>query len=666
MLRRLMIANRGEIVSRIARTARGMGIATVGVYSEPDRNAVHVGAVDLACALGGASPVESYLRGDAIIAAALRTGCDAVHPGYGFLAENADFARAVNAAGLTWVGPSPEQIALLGDKVAAKLLAIDAGVPTAPVIEVTADLDHHSLHYPLLVKAVAGGGGRGMRTVRDAADLDDAITAASREAQSAFGDGRVFLETYIERGRHVEVQIMGDAYGTIVHFGERECSIQRRNQKVVEEAPSPGITEDVRAQLHAGALALAKHVGYQNAGTVEFMVGETVDGTPTIAFLEVNTRLQVEHRVTEAVTGHDLVELQLRIAAGEPLGLTQDAITVSGHAVEVRLVAEDPADGWLPSTGMVTDFTCGTPLDSAVCAGSVLSADYDSLLANVVAHAPTRARAVCDLRGILQGLRVAGVRTNRDLLIALLAEPDFLAGRATTRYLEHHPDLAVAGVVADDDRTAHLLAVIFADEQRNRAADRVTGFAPSGWRNLRTAGQRRTWLLAGEPHQVEYVIDGDRAQARIGHWPVPGPDGALAEDGRRLLGVRLLARGSEHQVVEIDGLRYDVAVAFHGDAAVSRSNAGTITWVSAARFADHEADLAGRGPVSPLPGRVIAVHVEPGDVVADGMVLLVIEAMKMEHTITAHSDAVVTEVRFAVGDRVDAGELLVVLDAPPR
>jgi propionyl-CoA carboxylase alpha chain len=328
MLRRLMIANRGEIVSRIARTARGMGIATVGVYSEPDRNAVHVGAVDLACALGGASPVESYLRGDAIIAAALRTGCDAVHPGYGFLAENADFARAVNAAGLTWVGPSPEQIALLGDKVAAKLLAIDAGVPTAPVIEVTADLDHHSLHYPLLVKAVAGGGGRGMRTVRDAADLDDAITAASREAQSAFGDGRVFLETYIECGRHVEVQIMGDADGTIVHFGERECSIQRRNQKVVQEAPSPGITEDVRAQLHAGALALAKHVGYQNAGTVEFMVGETVDGTPTIAFLEVNTRLQVEHRVTEAVTGHDLVELQLRIAAGEPLGLTQDAITV--------------------------------------------------------------------------------------------------------------------------------------------------------------------------------------------------------------------------------------------------------------------------------------------------------------------------------------------------
>jgi propionyl-CoA carboxylase alpha chain len=665
MIQRLMIANRGEIVSRIARTARRMGIATVGVYSEPDRNAVHVDAVDVACALGGAAPAESYLRGDAIVTAALATGCDALHPGYGFLAENAAFAAAIIDAGLTWVGPLPEQIALLGDKVAAKRLAIDAGVPTTPIIEVTADLDHRSFHFPLLVKAAAGGGGRGMRIVREPIELEAAIGAASREAQSAFGDGTVFLEAYIERGRHVEVQIMGDAHGTIVHFGERECSIQRRNQKIVEEAPSPGVTDDVRAQLHAGALALAKQVGYQSAGTVEFMVGEADDGAPLIAFLEVNTRLQVEHRVTEAVTGHDLVELQLRVAAGEPLGLTQDAIAVSGHAIEVRLVAEDPAAGWLPSTGTVTEFVCEMPLDSAVVAGSAVSADYDSLLANIVAHAPTRSHAASQLRDVLRDLRIAGVRTDRELLIALLAEPDFLAGDTTTRYLDEHAELARAGAVAGDDLTAHLLAVAFADEQRNRAADGVTGFAPSGWRNLRTVGQRRSWLTEGAPHHVEYVIEGDRAQARVGPWPLPGPDGALELDARQVLGVRLLARSHERQVVEVDGVRHAIDVAFHGDGAVSRSHAGTVTWVRPPRFADHEAELAGSGPVCPLPGTVIAVHVEPGARVADGTVLMVIEAMKMEHTITAHADAVVTEVRFGAGDRVDAGDLLVVLEAPP-
>ena len=664
MIRRLMIANRGEIVSRIARTARRMGIATVGLYSETDRNAVHLDAVDLACALGGAAPGESYLRGDAIVSAALATRCDALHPGYGFLSENSTFAAAVIDAGLTWVGPLPEQIALLGDKVAAKRLAIDAGVATTPIIEVTRDLDHRTLQYPLLVKAAAGGGGRGMRIVREAGQLQSAIDAASREAHSAFGDGTVFLEAYIERGRHVEVQLIGDAHGTIVHFGERECSIQRRNQKIVEEAPSPGITADVRAQLHAGALALAKQVGYQSAGTVEFMVAEADDGAPLIALLEVNTRLQVEHRVTEAVTGHDLVELQLRVAAGEPLGLTQDAITMAGHAIEVRLVAEDPSSGWLPSTGTVTEFVCGTPVDSAVVAGSVVSSDYDSLLANIVAHAPTRSGAASRLRELLAEIRIAGVRTDRELLMALLAEDDFLAGCTTTRYLEEHPELAHAGAVAGGDLTAHVLAVVVADQQRNRAADGVTGFAPSGWRNLRTVGQRRTWLTGGVPHHVEYVVDGDRVAARVGEWPLPGPDGALPPDTRQVLDVRLLVRGGGRQVIEIDRVRHAIDVVCHGDGVVSSSPAGAVTWERPLRFADHEAELAGSGPVCPLPGTVIAVQVEPGTRVADGTVLMVIEAMKMEHTITAHADAVVTEVRFGVGDRVDAGELLVVLEAP--
>ncbi|MGA1051134.1 MAG: biotin carboxylase N-terminal domain-containing protein, partial [Ilumatobacteraceae bacterium] len=349
---RLLIANRGEIAVRIARTARRMGITTVGVYSEPDRDALHTDAVDIAIALGGATPAESYLRSEALVEAAVSTGCDAVHPGYGFLAENAAFAEAVAEAGLIWVGPTPEQIRLLGDKVAAKRAAVEAGVPTTPIVEVVAGSVPTDLDMPVLVKAAAGGGGRGMRIVRSAAELAEAIGAASREAASAFGDGTVFIEPYLERGRHIEVQIMGDAHGEVVHFHERDCSVQRRNQKVVEEAPAPGLDATVRAKLHDGALALARHVGYRNAGTVEFLVGD--DGV--ITFLEVNTRLQVEHPVTEAITGFDLVELQLRVAAGEPLPIRQDDVVVDGHAIEVRLVAEDPAADWIPSVGTLTRF----------------------------------------------------------------------------------------------------------------------------------------------------------------------------------------------------------------------------------------------------------------------------------------------------------------------
>jgi propionyl-CoA carboxylase alpha chain len=358
---RLLIANRGEIAVRIARTAHRLGISTVGVYSEPDANALHVDTVDVAIALGGSTPAESYLRGDAIIAAAVATGADAVHPGYGFLAENAAFAQAVIDAGLVWVGPTPQQVTLLGDKVAAKRAALEAGVPTTSMIDVVDGrvADGAEVTYPALVKAAAGGGGRGMRVVRSSDELDDAVEAASREALAAFGDGAVFIEPYLERGRHVEVQVFGDRHGNVVHLGERECSIQRRNQKIVEESPSAGISDDVRTTLCEGAVALARHVGYEGAGTVEFMVGADRDGGSTITFLEVNTRLQVEHPVTEAVTGLDLVELQLRVAAGEALPITQDDVVISGHAIEVRVVAEDPAAGWMPSTGRIGRFSIG-------------------------------------------------------------------------------------------------------------------------------------------------------------------------------------------------------------------------------------------------------------------------------------------------------------------
>ena len=663
---RLLIANRGEIACRIARTAHGMGISTVGVYSEPDRNALHVDSVDIAVALGGSTPVESYLRGEAIIQAALDTGATAIHPGYGFLAENAEFAQSVIDAGLTWIGPTPEQIRLLGDKVAAKRAAIEAGVPTTEIVDAAPGSVPDGLAMPVLVKAAAGGGGRGMRVVREQAELAAAVEAASREAASAFGDGTVFIEPYIERGRHVEVQILGDAHGNVVHLGERECSIQRRNQKVVEEAPSPGITDEVRARLHEGALALARHIGYLGAGTVEFMVGEAADGTPTITFLEVNTRLQVEHPVTEAITGIDLVEMQIGVANGHALPFSQDDITFTGHAIEVRLVAEDPGAGWLPSTGTVSEFEIpgDVRVDTGIRAGSEVSSDYDSLLAKVIAHHADRGVAALRIARALRSARISGVRTNANTLAAIMAEPHFRAGNTPTAYLDEHPNVLADQGPVGDDRLALLCGAVFADEQRNRAADRVTGFAPSGWRNLRTHGQRRTWLLDDEPHQIEYVVNGASAEVRVGPWPEPQPDGSLRDDERRLATVRLLQRTPERQVIELDGVRHAIDVSVDDELARTSSPAGSITWIRPVQWVDHDADEAGSGPVCPLPGTVIAVHVEAGQSVVDGQLLMVVEAMKMEHKITAHGAHVVAAVHFAVGDRVDTGDLLVGLAAP--
>ncbi len=674
MIRRLLIANRGEIAVRIARTAHRMGIGTVGVYAQPDADALHVDVVDLAVALGGSTPAESYLRADALIQAALDTGCDAVHPGYGFLAERADVARMVVDAGLVWVGPTPEQISLLGDKIAAKRAAVAAGVPTTEAVEVRPGHIPDGLAMPALVKAAAGGGGRGMRIVRSPELLADAVGAAAREAEAAFGDGTVFVEPFIERGRHVEVQILGDAHGTVIHLGERECSIQRRNQKVLEEAPSAGITPEVRTALCDGALALARHVGYHGAGTVEFMVGD--DGT--ISFLEVNTRLQVEHPVTEAVTGLDLVELQLRVAAGEPLPITQDDVRIHGHAIEVRIVAEDPATGWLPATGTLTRFDL-TPrgagrgsvapvrVDTGFRAGSVVSADYDSLLAKVVAHAPTRTEAASVLARALRAAVVTGVRTNAEAMAALLAEDDFLAARTPTAYLDEHPDVAVATGPTGDDRIAHLLAAAVADERAARAADPHWGFAPSGWRNLRTLGQRSTWVDGrGNDLDVELqALDADRYRILVGPVPAPTEDGSLAEDTRRVAEIRVAIRGSGARLgvgIELEGVRRHLAVERDGDETHVSGPAGRTTWRLAPRFQDHDAVSAGGGPVSPLPGTVLSVHVEEGDEVTDGQLLVVVEAMKMEHKITAPGAGTVTEVKVAAGQRVDAGDVLVLLD----
>ncbi len=666
---RLLIANRGEIAVRIARTASRLGIETVGVYSGTDTTALHVRAVDRAVALGGASPATSYLRADAVLAAAIEHGCDAVHPGYGFLAENAAFARSVVDAGLVWVGPTPEQIELLGDKIAAKAVAVRAGVPTTAVITVDDDPGPDrtapaGVTYPALVKAAAGGGGRGMRIVTTPDELPDAIDAARREALAAFGDDTVFIEPYVQHGRHVEVQIVGDVDGAVVHLGDRDCSVQRRNQKVIEEAPAPDLPDDVRQRLRDGAVALAREVGYVGAGTVEFLVGDD-----TITFLEVNARLQVEHPVTEAITGIDLVEWQLLVAQGAPLPLTQDQIELSGHAIEVRLVAEDPAAGWLPSTGRIEVFDVPDDVrcDAGVGVGSIVGTDYDSLLAKVIAHAPDRRGAARRLASALRRTVVVGPRTDLAATVAILGEPDFLDGAPTTGYLDEHPAVVDAVVPTGEDRVASLVAAVLEVESQDRAADRRWGFAPSGWRNLRVQGQRTAWIddATGDRHDVEIVLeahsDGTVATVRLGPPPAVTEDGSLEADDRRLLEVRRHRLDATTTLLDLDGVTSTWDVRRVGEVVVAASSSGAAGWRPLPRFVDHDTSGLGSGPVAPLPGTVVSVHVAIGDDVAEGQALVVVEAMKMEHTVRSAEAGTVTEIRHAAGDRVDAGDLLVVI-----
>ena len=694
-MRRLLIANRGEIAARIAHTARYMGIETVGVYSEPDRKASHVDHMDRVFALGtldGASDqhagpasgdasgatIGSYTDVDKLIEIALRSGADAIHPGYGFLAENAAAAQRFIDAGLIWVGPTPANIALLGDKLAAKNAAIEAGVPTTRSVRVTPDELPDDLTAPVLVKAAAGGGGRGMRVVHDLAELSEAVASASREAAANFGDPTVFVEPYIERGRHVEVQIFGDAHGNVVHLGERECSIQRRNQKVIEESPSPGIDDETRQALLAGAVALGRAVGYQNAGTVEFIVG--VDGT--ITFLEVNTRLQVEHRVTEMVTLVDLVRWQIEVARGEPLPLEQDEIEIYGHGIELRVVAENPAAGWMPSTGTIRVLNLPTAgVDTALRAGSSVSVHYDSLIAKIYASGDDRNEAIGDLRSALAQTLIDGVETNLAMLGAVLEEPDFLAGKTLTSYLDDHPEVSQALPADSETRDALLIGAALARRANDRAVDGALGFAPANWRNLRTQGERSTWN-SGDIVQMVEIMPGaanplspfgssgssgssgpDDAHDRValGPWPAPLDSGALGVDERIWRDVVSFWDG-DTLIVIVDGRRWAMTVAVDGRRVLVRSRTGSMTWVRTPDFVQPEVSLGGGGPICPLPGTVLSVDVTEGDTVEADQVLMVVEAMKMEHRITAAAPSMVTEVHFAVGDRVDSGDLLVSLE----
>ncbi|WP_405679670.1 ATP-grasp domain-containing protein [Streptomyces sp. NBC_00868] len=628
----VLVANRGEIAVRVFRTAQALGLATVAVHSDPDADALHVRTADAAVRLPGAAPADTYLRGDLIIKAALAAGADAVHPGYGFLSENARFAREVQAAGLTWIGPPPEAIEAMASKTRAKELMRAAGVPLLdpvdPATATTADL-------PLLLKAAAGGGGRGMRVVRDLDALKEELEAASAEARSAFGDGEVFAEPYVERGRHVEVQILADAHGTVWALGTRDCSLQRRHQKVIEEAPAPGLPDRLRESLHEAAVAAARAVSYRGAGTVEFLV--TADGRPY--FLEMNTRLQVEHPVTEAVFGLDLVALQLRVAEGAALPLTPPPPT--GHAVEARLYAEDPAQDWRPQTGVL--HTLAVPgevrVDTGFTDGDTVGIHYDPMLAKVVAHAPTRAEAVRALAHALAGARIHGLTTNRELLVRSLRHPEFTAGQLDTGFYERH-----LTALTEEAPDATLSALAAALAQAAPAPDAPLTARLGGWRNVRSQPQTRRYTAAGTA-ATEYTVR---------YHPVDHP------------GVRVLAASPTLVTLEVEGIRRVFHVKQNsnkGEVYVDSTLCGSHTLTVVPRFTDPQDRTEPGSLLAPMPGTVVrlAEGLAPGSPVTAGQPLLWLEAMKMEHRILAPASGTLTALHAATGQQVEFGALLAVV-----
>jgi 3-methylcrotonyl-CoA carboxylase alpha subunit len=640
MIRRLLIANRGEIAVRIARAAREAGIVPLGIYSEADADAVHTRAMDDAVCIGPAPATESYLDVARVLAAARELRADALHPGYGFLSERAPFAEAVRAAGLTFVGPTPEAIAAMGDKTEAKRRARAEGVPVVPGY----DGDDQSLAalreqadaigLPLLVKASAGGGGRGMRVVDDLARFDDALAAAKREALAAFGDDRVLLERYVARPRHIEFQILADTHGTTIHLGERECSIQRRHQKIVEEAPSVAVDAALRERMGAAAVRVARAVGYTNAGTVEFLLDE--DGA--FYFLEMNARLQVEHPVTELAYGIDLVRLQFAIANGERLPLAQSDVRPSTCAIEVRVNAEDPERDYMPASGTITRFerpaSVDVRLDSGVETGSEVSIYYDSMLAKLIAYGPDRATAIDRLTHALDGFRIEGVRTNLPLLRAIARDEAFRAGDTTTAFLtERGAALAAASAVETDDAALLAIAALLEDGRAWRVGD--VGIP------IRLAGSRRTVAVnASRTADGGWRVRGDldlelRTERRGSHVVVHA-------SGRRLAGD--VAASDDELTVRCEG-RLDVFRPTPPPSLETSGGSGAGGGVGAI--------------VSPMPGKIVTVAVNAGDAVAERDLLVVLEAMKMEHRIEAPHDGVVKSVSVAAGALVAGGATLV-------
>ncbi len=645
---KLLVANRGEIARRICRTAQDMGIATVAIYADGDANAPYVREADMAIALNGRSSVETYLDVGKVMAACETSGADAVHPGYGFLSENTAFADAVASRGITWVGPSANAISQMGDKLAAKALMLEADVPTLPAKELNPGDDAAAaakeIGYPVLIKASAGGGGRGMRVVETADELTDAVEAARREAAAYFGDETVFLERWLSPSRHVEIQILGDNYGNLVHLFERECSIQRRHQKIIEEAPSPAVDEALRARMGEAALKVAKTIGYSSAGTVEFLL----DGQD-FWFLEVNTRLQVEHPVTEAITGLDLVREQIRIAEGEELGYGQDDLAIDGHAIEARLYAEDPANDFLPAPGVVMAWepSGNARFDSGIESGSEVSAEFDPLIAKVIAHAPSRREAAAKLARALETTRIQGITHNRDFLVATLRTPEFIAGDTTTDFIERVAPARSRTPTPAEQMDAAIAVVMHAQHER-RARAKVLSHIPSGWRNSIMPPERAVFSVGEAEFAVEY-----RAQ-RDGTFKV--------NVGECNCTVALFGVGNGNVDLAIDDRRIGMSVAAQRDRWLVHGPNGDIELTELPRFPALEAEEFTGGLFAPMPGKILATQVAVGDEVVAGQLLVILEAMKMEHRITAPVDGKVTQVNVAEGDQVANGEMLVVLE----
>jgi acyl-CoA carboxylase subunit alpha len=655
-INKILVANRGEIARRIMRTCRAMGIATVAVFSEADRDALFVQEADEAVPLGGRRPSESYLRIDAVLDAARKTASDAIHPGYGFLAENAAFARSCQESGVRFVGPPADVISAMGSKIEAKRRMLAAEVPVLPSIEIShqpADQvlrQAESWGWPLIIKASAGGGGRGMRVVGAKAEFAPLLEVARQESHAAFGDAGLFVEPYVEAARHVEIQILGDTNGDVVHLFERECSIQRRHQKLIEESPSVALDDELRGALANAALRAARAIGYVNAGTVEFLVAP--DGR--FYFLEVNTRLQVEHPVTECVTGLDLVRLQISVAAGEPLPAEVHSATVRGHAIEARLYAEDPRHDYLASAGKLHRFRLlggtGIRVDSAIGETAVISPYYDSLLAKVIAHAPTRAEAARRLSRVLAGAQIHGLHTNRELLVRTLEHPDFQRGRTDTHFLIRHDPVALAAPLGDDRAVRlHAAAAALASQARRRGEANVLAMAPSGWRNNPSQFQQTRFQCDRGEISVEYRFERDGLRLRI--------DGEEQVDWKcqaaRAEQVRMSAAGVERT--------YDVHCVC--DTSYVDSPLGATVLVELPRFpVPKEATPAG-SLVAPLPGIVSEVKSKQGDTVAAGDVVLVIESMKVFHWVAAPLAGRIAEIRVEPGRHVESGAVLAVIEA---
>ncbi len=634
----ILVANRGEIASRVIRSAQKMGIKCVAIYVEADKNAPYLAQADQSIKLD-----TSYLDSDAILNAAKMSHSEAIHPGYGFLSENAKFASSVEQSGLVWIGPSANVISQMGDKLKAKDIAESAGLPTLPIALKKSDID--SIGFPLLIKAAAGGGGKGMRVVKHADELDESVNMAQKEALNAFADDTVFFESYISQSRHIEIQVLGDNHGNIIHLGERECSIQRRHQKIIEESPSPRINSTLREQIGDAAVSLAKKINYQSAGTVEFLFD---DKTGKFWFLEMNTRLQVEHPVTEEVTGIDIVEQQLLIAANQELSMYQQDISWDGHAIEARIYAEDPNNDFLPSTGKLIanqiEPKDGIRWDSGVEVGMVIGTDFDPMMAKVIAHSPSRLDAARKLAKELESTHFGGFSTNVEFLASILRHKEFILGNTTTDFIDRFDPSRSLTLQENEQKSVAITAALWL-QGLNRSQSVVLENIPSVWSNARLPKQRISFEMDAQLIEIYYMCN---------------RDGSFTVDNQHEV---VLHDWSESAVdIEIDGIRTLSSVSMDGDQLLVQCLGGNKLLTIQPRFKSSYDQEQQGSLVSPMPGKVVELKVKQGDRVKAGDNLLMIEAMKMNHIVKANEDGIIAEVFVQENDQLDYGAVLMIIE----